>query len=147
MKANFKPHIFFETGYIDLSEQLRYELELKIDELYAQNRFIHYVSYHTARVGNTIKTDLLSAYLLSKTPKDYVLSGKLLNGIKTWFNMYYDDRLSVIDKFRTCYQSVLPSGQINDKRAATIAFCKFLISELLGILAENRWQDLVNNAD
>jgi hypothetical protein len=147
MKANFKPHIFFVTGYIDLSEQLRNELELKIDELYAQNRFIHYVSNQTARIENTTKSDFLCAYLLSKAPKDYVLSGKLLNGIKTWFSMYYDDRLSVIDKFRACYQSVIPSAQINDKRAATIAFCKFLISELLGLLAESRWHDLVNYAD
>jgi hypothetical protein len=146
MKANLKPIILFEPGYIDLSEQLRNELELKIEKVYAENRFNHYVSNQVARIEDTAKNDLLCAHLLSAAPQDFVLSGKLLQGIKTWFNMYYDDRLSVIDKFRTYYQTVRPTENLKEKPMATIAFCRFLISELLGILAESRWQNLVHHA-
>jgi hypothetical protein len=147
MKAEIKAINFFEYGYFDLSEKLRDELQLKIDKLYTQNRFSHYVNHQAACFENAAKSDFLCAHLLSKAPKDYVLSGELLQGIKTWFNMYYDDRLSVIDKFRTYYQSAMPSNNINEKPMVTIAFCRFLISDLLGILAESRWQDLVRHAD
>ena len=147
MKADFKHIALFESGYIDLSEKLREQLELKIDKLYVQNRFNHYVSNKVSRIENATKSDFLCAYLLSKAPKDYMLSRKLLQGIKTWLNMYYDDRLSVIDKFRTCCQNVVPPENAKEKQIVTIAFCKFLISELLGILAESRWQDLVHHAD
>ncbi|WP_428327676.1 hypothetical protein [Mucilaginibacter sp.] len=146
MKANFKAPVLFESGYIDLSEKLRDELELKIDTLYKQNCFTLYVNNTDAR-ENIIKNDFLSAYLLSKVPKDYVLSGKLLQGIKTWFNMYYDDRLSVIDKFKICYQNTVSPKNINEKQVVTIAFCKFLINELLGTLVDSRWQHLVYPAD
>jgi hypothetical protein len=147
MKTNLKTIFLFDSGYIDLSEQLRDKLELKIDSVYAQNRFNHYVDLRVIRFGTTAKSDRICAYLLSKAPKEYVLSGKLLQGVKTWFNMYYDDRLSVIDKFRTYYQNALSREQIRSNQLATIAFCKFLVGELLCILAESRWQDLVHLAD
>ena len=147
MKAELKAISFFEYGYFDLSEKLRHELELKIEELYTQNRFNHYVNNKIAGFENAAKSDFLCAYLLSKAPNDYMLSGELLQGIKTWFNMYYDDRLSVIDKFRTYCQNVMPPENVNQKPLVTIAFCRFLISELLVILAESRWQDLIRHAD
>jgi len=147
MKADLNAIFLSDSGYIDLSEQLRDELALKIDKVYQLNRFKHYVNNQVVREKDTAKTDLLCAYLLSNAPRDYVLSGKILQGIKTWFNMYYNDRLSVINKFRTCYLNAIPPENIDEKLAATIAFCKFLIGELLGILAESRWQPLVHHAD
>ncbi|RKR80379.1 hypothetical protein BDD43_0480 [Mucilaginibacter gracilis] len=146
MKADFKAIILCQPGYIDLSERLRGELETKIDELYAQNRFNDYVNKPTVLVENATKSDLLYAYLLRQAPRDFVLSGKLLEGIKTWFNMYYDDRHSVIDKFRTCYQNVMPPGEMIAKKVVSIVFCKFLINELLSTLAENRYRNLVHQA-
>jgi hypothetical protein len=143
MKADLKANILFEPGYIDLSEQLREELELKIEKVYAQNRFNPYVNKRVYRVDNPTQGDLLCKYLLSKAPKDYVVSGKLLQGIKTWFNMYYDDRLSVINKFRTYYQNIMPVNS-NEKPVTNFVFCRFLISDLLVILAESRWTDLVH---
>jgi hypothetical protein len=142
MKAYPKLIIQFEAGYIDLSEQLRGELELKIDKLYEQNRFNPYVNKRVYRVDNPAQGDLLCKYLLSKAPKDYVVSGKLLQGIKTWFNMYYHDRLSVINKFKTYCQNFMPVNS-NEKPVVNIVFCRFLISDLLVILAESRWTDLV----
>jgi hypothetical protein len=147
MKANFNPIVFLDPDYIDLSEKLRSELELKIERLYEQNRLGLYPGHKAARWGIAAKNDFLYAYLLSMAPQEYVPSGKFLQGIKTWFNMYDDDRLSVIDKFRTYYQNVAPLGNFTDRAAVTIAFCKFLISELLCILAESRWQGLVHHAD
>jgi len=143
MRADFKNIIQFEPGYVDLSEKLRDELELKIDKVYAQNRFNHYINNQSARFVDSAKADFLCSYLLGKAPKDFVLSGELLQGIKTWFNMYDADRLSVIDKFRKYYKNIIPAENINENRVVTIVFCKFLISELLGILAESRWQNLV----
>jgi hypothetical protein len=145
MRADFKNIIQFEAGYVDLSEKLRDELELKIDKVYAQNRFNHYINNQSARFVDSAKADFLCSYLLGKAPKDFVLSGELLQGIKTWFNMYDADRLSVIDKFRACYQNIIPMENANENRVVPIVFCKFLISELLSILAESRWQNLLQH--
>ena len=147
MKAGLKDITSFECGYLEHSEQLRVELESKIDHLYTQNLLNHYFDTAVTGVERVAKGDFLCAYLLSQAPKDYMLSGKLLQGIKTWFNMYYNDRLSVINKFRTCYLNAIPPENINEKPAANIAFCKFLIGELLGMLAESRWQPLLHHAD
>ncbi len=146
MKTDFKPIILFDPSYFDLSEKLRDELELTIDKVYSRNSFDHYGNNQAPHVENETKRNFIYAYLLDNAPKDYAFSGKLLQGIKTWRNMYDDDRLSVIDKFRTCYQNVTPSENIKEP-PLTIAFCKFLISELVYILAESRWQDLTQHAD
>ena len=145
MKA--KAIVLFQPDYMVLSERLREELELKIVKLYTQNRFSRYSNKQVTRFGNATKRDFLCAYLLSEASENYVLSGKLLQGIKIWFNMYYDDRLSVINKFRTCYQNVISPENVNEKPVVTIAFCKFLVCELLDILAESRWQTLIHYAD
>jgi len=144
MKADFKA-ILFERSYTNLSEKLRAELELKIVKVFLKSRFRHYVGQQAARFIDPDRNDFLCAYLLSNAPKDYVLSGQLLQGIRTWFNMYDHDRFSVIEKFRICYQNVLPLENINEKSEVPTVFCKFLISELLVILAESRWKNMVND--
>jgi hypothetical protein len=146
MKADFKAIIQFEPGYINLSEKLRTELELKIDKLYNQNRFNEYVNIRQARVEEATGGDAFCAYLLNKAPREYILSGKLSQAIKTWFNMYDHDRLSVTDKFMTYYEKVTASEKLNHKQVASVLFCKFLLSELLGILVESRWENLVFQA-
>lgn len=148
MKADLKAITVPEIDYINLSEQLREELELKIENLYKQNRFVKYANSHgIPNYQNAAKADFLCAYLMGRPPGNYVLSGKLLQGIKIWFNMYYDDRLSVIDKFRICYQRVKPHHESSHKRGASVVFCKFLINELLSILADSRWQILIEHAN
>jgi hypothetical protein len=137
--------ILQNTDYITLSEQLREELELEIDSLYAQNRILHYSIINLTRFNDETENDLLCAYILGKWRDNYIPTGKLLLGIKTWFNMYYDDRLSVISKFKTYYYSVIPYDKIITACNANIIFCKFLISELLEILTETKWQP-INNA-
>lgn len=146
MKGDFKAIIQFEPVYIDLSEILRDELELKIDQVYNQNRFKQYVNIQQERVEEAIGGDSLCAYLLNKAPREYILSGKLSQAIKTWFNMYDHDRLSVTDKFMTYFQKDTPSEKMNHKQVVSVLFCKFLLSELLGILVESRWENLVFQA-
>ncbi|EHQ30389.1 hypothetical protein [Mucilaginibacter paludis] len=145
MKTDVKAIISFQPGYIDLSEKLRDELEVKIDQLYAQNRLDDYVDNHTS-VENATKGDWLCAYLLRNSPNSFMFSGELSKGIKTWFNMYYDDRLSVIDKFRTYYQNIVSLKKLDERQIISIVFCKFLINELLSLLAESRWQNLAHQA-
>jgi hypothetical protein len=142
MKKNSRVMVLQNTSYIVLSEQLREELELKIDSLYAQNRFPHYSIINLTRFNDETENDLLCAYILGKWRDNYIPTGKLLQGIKIWFNMYYDDRLSVISKFRTCYCSVIPYNKIITACSVNIIFCKFLISELLEILTETKWQPI-----
>jgi hypothetical protein len=144
MKKNSRIMILQDTDYITLSEQLREELELKMDSLYAQNRFRHYSIINLARFNDETENDLLCAYILGKWRDNYIPTGKLLQGIKTWFNMYYDDRLSVISKFRTCYYGAITGDNIMTAGSVNIIFCKFLISELLETLTETRWQPINN---
>ena len=147
MKVHSKVIPLLESEYINLSEQLREELELKIENLYVQNHFKKYVYNQVLNFRNATKTDFSCACLIENVPRNYVLSGKLLQGIKTWLNMYHGDRLSVINKFRTCYHNVKPRDKSMEKYVLSIVFCRFLINELLGVLAKNRWQTLVNHAD
>jgi len=143
MGKNSRVTVLQNIRYITLSEQLREELELAIDSLYAQNRFRHYSIINLTRFNET-ENDLLCAYILGKWRDNYIPADKLQQGINTWFNMYYDDRLSVINKFRTCYYSVVPCDQIITANNLNIIFCKFLISELLEILTETKWQPIDN---
>ncbi len=136
-----------ETDYINLSESLREELELKIETLHKQSRFIKYTSTRMLNYENDADGDLLCAYLIGELPRNYALSGKLLQGIKTWFSMYYDDRLSVMDKFRTGYRKAKPENEHDDWPGVSIVFCKFLMRELLTILADSRWEILISYAD
>jgi hypothetical protein len=147
MKAPFKTTTILEIEYISLSEQLREELELKIEDLYKRTHFAEYKAIHLLKYQKSTKPDFLSAYLISRSCGDYVLSGKLVQGIKIWFNMYYDDRLSVIDKFRGYYQKVNMPDAPDGIPGMNIVFCKFLINDLLSTLADTRWQTLVNHAD
>jgi hypothetical protein len=147
MKANLKAITVTKIAYINLSERLREELELKIETLYMQNRIAKYSSICTQNFQNTVNADMLCAYLISKSPRTYEFAGKLLQGINTWFNMYYDDRLSVIDKFRICYQKTKSYQALNDHTGSGIIFCKFLIDELLITLADSRWEALINHPD
>lgn len=130
--------------YIALSEHLREELESKIDSVYAQNRFSYYAGTNLTRLNNDTEIDLLCTYILGEWRNNYTLTDKLLQGIKIWFNMYYDDRLSVINKFRTCYYSVIPDYKVTTAYCVNVVFCKFLIRELLEILAETKWQPINN---
>jgi hypothetical protein len=147
MKANLKAITVTQIAFISLSEQLREELELKIETLYMQNRIARYSSIRTQNFQNPVNSDMLCAYLISESSSNYVFPGKLLQGINTWFNMYYDDRLSVIDKFRICYQKTKPYHALNDQIGCCIIFCKFLIDELLITLADSRWEALINHPD
>ena len=147
MKADLKAITIPEIAYINLSEQLREELELKIETLFKKNRFTNYANSHVLNYENAANADFLCAYLIGTAPGKYVLSGKLLQGIKIWFNIYYDDRLSVIDKFKSCYQKIKPNNVSTDNPGVSIVFCKFLINELLGILAEGRWNLIADHAD
>jgi hypothetical protein len=76
--------------------------------------------------------------LTQKDPKmasrDYIVSGKLLQGIRTWFSMCDKDRLSVIAKFRVCYHLSIPQDASITDEILNIAFCKFPINELLKTL-------------
>jgi hypothetical protein len=130
--------------YINLSEQLREELELKIENLYSQNRFAKYRVIDILNYQNAENADFLCSFLNNKKTSKYVLSVKLLKGIKTWYNMYYDDRLSVIEKFSICYQKSKPSDEPDDFPGMSIVFCKFLVNELLRTLADSRWETLIN---
>jgi hypothetical protein len=147
MKANLKVITLTQIAYINLSERLREELELKIETLYMQNRMSNYRSICTQNFQNPVNADILCAYLISESPRTYEFPGKLTQGINTWFNMYYDDRLSVIDKFRICYQKTKPYQALNDKTGSDVVFCKFLIDELLTTLADSRWETLINHPD
>ncbi|MCZ4223453.1 hypothetical protein [Pedobacter rhodius] len=146
MSANLKTTDVFEAEYINLSEQLREELELKIENLYAKNHFVKYTGTRNFNYKNTTKADFLCVYLIGKPIPGYVLSGKLLHGIKTWLNMYYNDRISVIHKFRIYYQIATPYLKPVEKPVLSIVFCKFLINELLIILSESRWKTLTNHS-
>jgi hypothetical protein len=147
MKADLKAITLSQIAYINLSEQLREELELKIEALHTQDRIARYRSSRTRNFQNPVNSDMLCAYLISESSSNYVFPGKLLQGINTWFNMYYDDRLSVIDKFRICYQKAKPYHALNNQTGSGIAFCKFLIDELLTTLADSRWETLINHPD
>lgn len=135
------------SSYINLSEQLRSELELKIDTLYLQNRFMYYADTDISLFKSEIKSDHLRAYIIGKPQDNYATSGKLLQGVKTWSNMYYDDRHSVISKFKIYYNRVISQKNLFTKNNISVVFCKFLINELLEILAESKWQPLINRID
>ncbi|GGI23699.1 hypothetical protein [Pedobacter mendelii] len=147
MSANLKTIDVFETEYINLSEQLREELESKIENLYAKTRFVKYTHVRNFSYKSTTKVDFLCGYLIGRPIPGYVLSSKIVKGIKTWLNMYYDDRISVIHKFRTYYQVATPYLKQGEKPVLGIVFCKFLINELLTILSESRWKSLTNNTN
>lgn len=147
MRTNLKRIDVFEKEYVNLSEQLREELELKIENIYAKNHFIKYTHIRNLNYKSMAKADFLCVYLIGKPTPGFVISGKIVQGIKTWLNMYYDDRISVIRKFKTYYQIASPYLIKVEKPICSMIFCKFLINELLTILSQRRWQTLTNHTN
>lgn len=131
--------ILLHRQYSEISDQLREELEREIAKLYVKKSFDKYVCVQYYDVS---RTKLLCEYILGNTPRNIIISGQLLTGIKAWFNMDSEHRLSVIYKFRMYYVQSLIQSELKTGSSLNIVFCKFLINELLQILAESRWQPL-----
>lgn len=141
MKKHVKTHLLLDSSYIECSECLRAELESKIDTLYSENSFAEYAARCAGFMETGQQTELLCAYLIGEESCFYLKSAKALSqGIMTWFNMYYDDRLSILEKFRDCCNKSIVHGKLLTTDIIPIVFCKFLIKELLSILSAPQWQ-------
>lgn len=123
--------------YINMSENLRRCLEVKLDELYKNREFGGYLNIRYAK--HTLTDEVLVSVVIGKPFNDEVFARRICRAVKTWYGMYYDDRRSVLEKFlyycKLCIQYKGVPGEAN----FPFIFTRFLVNEFATELSDVKW--------
>ena len=129
--------------YISISEKLRNCLEVKLDELYKKGKLEVYVS---TRCIKPIPTDEeLVDILIGPSFNDELFARLICRAVKTWHSMYYDDRRSVLEKFRCYCKLCFQNKGIFHETDFTFIFIRVLIAEFTTELSDVKWSLLVSS--
>lgn len=98
-----KEQIFLRSekgqNFIDLSEKLRSCLESKLDELSQKHRFRSYFNKSQGLLATHNNDEQLIQNIIGAKNDNKVFARSAIIAIKTWYGMYYNDRISVLEKF------------------------------------------------
>jgi hypothetical protein len=128
--------------YIIMSENLRSRLEVKLMELYKEGKFDVYIN--TRYIKPTLTAQEIVSVVIGKPFNNEAFARCICRAVKAWFGMYYDDRRSVLEKFRyycmLCSQYKGISGEVN----FPFVFTQVLVTEFTTELSDIKWSLLVN---
>jgi hypothetical protein len=128
--------------YISISENLRSCLEVKLDELYKKGKLDVYVS--TCGIKPIPTDEELVGVLIGHPFNDEIFARLICRAVKTWYGMYYDDRRSVLEKFRCYCKLCFQNKGIFHETDFTFIFIRVLIAEFTTELSDVKWSLLVS---
>ena len=124
--------------FINLSEQLRFELEAKMDILWLTGQLKIYFDANFRLALLNDECEIMINCLKNETGDNYSTALTICKAIKVWYGMYYDDRLSVISKFDSLYKSCHPDKD-QKLNCVHLKFVPFCIIEFSKILTQKKW--------
>jgi hypothetical protein len=131
-----------EQSFIALSEKLRCSLESKLDDLFQKHRFSSYFnkSYSFPTVAND--EEQLTKSIIGAINDNKVFACSVRKAATTWYGMYYDDRMSVIEKFYFRFKRLSNQKDFLPTINISFVFSKVLITELATILNDTTWRPI-----
>ena len=138
-----RPNILRNHTSVALSEKLREELEQRIDSLFARPEIIDQFLINCHKKDNANENDFLKYCIIGEVNDNGPAANRITTAVKTWFNMYHDDRLSVLYKFTALYKITVNKLRNAQPDAMHIVFCRFFITELTTILTDTQWKPLI----
>lgn len=142
MKA--KNFLITEEGqnFINLSEKLRGSLETKLDELSENHEFRLYFTNGDDLLATCDDDEQLIQNIIGVKNDNKVFARWAYIAVKTWYGMYYDDRISVLEKFYNYGKLLSYKNDLLSTVDISLIFSKVLFAELAGILNEIRWRPI-----
>jgi hypothetical protein len=129
-------------NFIDLSEKLRSCLESKLDELFQNHRFrLYFNKSHSFFAAPENDQQLIQSIIGIKNDNKLFAYSTCM-AVKTWYSMYYDDRISVLEKFYSYSKRLSYQSDLLSTVDISFVFSKVLFMELAGILNEIRWRPI-----
>jgi len=128
--------------YIIMSENLRNRLEVKLGELYKKHKFDQYLCTRYIKPAPT--DEEIVGFVIGKPLNDELLARCICQAVKTWYGMYYDDRRSVLEKFRCYCKLCFQNKGIFHESDFTFIFIRVLIAEFTTELSDVKWSLLVS---
>jgi len=138
-----KNFLITEEGqnFIDLSEQLRGCLESKLDELFQKSKFGLYFKRDVFSIVPDNDEELV-VKITGIENDNKVFAHSAITAVKTWYSMYDDDRISVLEKFYS-YSKELPYKiNLPSMVELSIIFSKVFFMELAVLLNDIKWRPI-----
>jgi hypothetical protein len=118
--------------FILSSEQIRQKLETKLNQVFLNRESSFYKYLYEGR--ESVETDGIQIIQLVSTIKfDKQKFERLQTSIDTWFWMYPDDRMSIIQGFLFLFSDYMSDFSAAQKN---MIFCSIFINEFIEILSQ-----------
>lgn len=127
--------------FIALSEQLRFELEAKIDMLWFNGQLRAYFEADFKLAVLNDECEIMINCLKAGTEANSSVALTICIAIKVWYGMYYDDRLSVLAKFDSIYKSYYKDN-VKELTETHFKFAPFFIVEFSKTLSKRKWKPI-----
>lgn len=129
-------------SFIDLSEKLRGCLEAKIDELSQKISFQIYFNKRCSFFSAPDNDEQLVLSIIGAKNDNKVFAHSASISVKTWYSMYYDDRISVLEKFHSYCRKLSRNNDLLSTVDISFIFSKVLLIELAAILNDMKWKPI-----